>query len=369
MNTIKIAIIGVGNATSNLLQGLQYYETNKDAFGIWHPIVGGYGVSEVRVVAAYDIDERKVGKDLSTAAFEKPNSPTTYFDLKPTGIEVQPGLLEEDLPSQIRNIIRVQKTTLESFTNSLKSHGVDIAVLLMTSGISRTAKLYTDACISAGVCVVNATPNLVACLPEYEQKFIDSNLVGVGDDLISQFGGTVFHKGILDFMNRRGIKIEKSYQLDVGGGLETLNTIDEEVRASKRDMKTQAISLELPYQFKTAAGTTDYVDYMGNNRTSYFWILGKAFLGSEVKFDIYLRTNDGANAGNILLDVIRAVKRAKDKGESGIPQTISCYGFKKTLRKRTLEEAETAFQREYISDGGAQPKRQKEQKEKEINEP
>jgi myo-inositol-1-phosphate synthase len=355
-NGIKTAIIGVGNAACTFLQGLEFYSRTGTRDGIWHTTVGGYSVKDIEVVAAYDIDERKVGQDLSDAAFESPNSPTRFVDLKSSGIEVASGILVEDLPSQIRSAVRIKKSNFEGFVHSLRASGTEIAVLLTTSGIPSTGKKYADACISAGVSLVNATPNEIASLREYEQRFFKTELVAAGDDLIRQFGGTVFHKGILDFMDKRGVKIEKSYQLDVGGGLETLNTIDEEVRVRKREMKTQAIAIELPYQFKTTAGTTDYVDYMGNNRTSYFWILGKTFLGADVKFDIYLRTNDGANAGNVLLDVIRAVKSSKESKKFGVPTSISCYGFKKTLGKLTLEKAEAAFQREFMLNFGSEKK-------------
>jgi myo-inositol-1-phosphate synthase len=194
---------------------------------------------------------------------------------------------------------------------------------------------------------VNGTPSEIACDNNLVRKYQNSQLVIAGDDILSQFGGTAFHKGILDFMNSRGLAIEKSYQLDVGGGSETLNTIDENIKMEKRNIKTESISEEVPYKFETVAGTTDYVDYMGNNRTSYFWIKARSFFDSDVKIDIYLRTNDAANAGNVLLDIIRAVIKSKSERRFGAPREICDYGFKKLPKPALLRRAREEFLTRY----------------------
>jgi len=172
--------------------------------------------------------------------------------------------------------------------------------------------------------------------------------VVAGDDLLSQLGGTALHKGLLSFLSRRGIRVEKSYQLDVGGGTETLNTIDEHVKNAKRSDQKGAISVEVPYEFQTVAGTTDYVEYMGNRRSSYLWIVSEGFLGSEFKIDICLKTDDGANAGNILLDLIRAVKAARDRGLLGAHEAICSYGFKRPPSQLRLEDAYRRFREEFL---------------------
>src|SRR5437867_11862281 len=156
---------------------------------------------------------------------------------------------------------------------------------------------------------------------------------------MSQFGGTIFHKGLLSLMVKRGIRISKSYQLDVGGGSETFNTIDEEIKVAKRKLKTSSVAQEVPYQFETVAGTTDYVDYMGNERTSYFWFDVSTLLNSRVGVDVYLRSSDGANAGNVLLHVIRALSTARESRVYGTGGQDCAQGVKSPAGREDLVEA------------------------------
>ena len=338
---IRVAIIGVGNVASVLVQAL-LSETLPE--GIWHPRVGGHSVRDIEVVAAFDIDKNKVGRDLSEAILAKPNVSLEYTArFRRSGVVVRPGLVGSDVPFHLR------ESTIQgsSISESLKESGADLALLLIPSGMQESCEAYADECFGAGVSLVNATPSVLATSRDLTRKFSRAKLLLLGDDLMSQFGGTAFHKGILDFMNSRGLKIEKSYQLDVGGGTETLNTITEEIRAEKRNIKSQAIAVEIPYKFETVAGTTDYVDYMGNNRTSYFWLQAKSFFGAETQVDVYLRTNDGANAANVLFDVIRAAAYSKAIQIYGSPSEICDYGFKKTQEPCLLKDAHEEFYKKY----------------------
>lgn len=331
---IRVALLGVGNVASALVQAL--YARNPS--GVWHETIGGYRTSDIKLVSAFDIDKRKVGKDLSEAIFASPNVGPIFYSVPQTGIIVQPGVVNYEIPRHLTS----DSVGTSDFVSLLKDSSPDIVLNLIPSGMPDTSYDYAKAALKAGCSFINATPVVLASDRNLRSKFGSSKLVLVGDDLMSQFGGTAFHKGILDFMNSRGIAVEKSYQLDVGGGNETLNTINEDVKVSKRDIKTDSISGELPYKFETVAGTTDYVDYMGNNRTSYFWIKARSLFDSEIKIDVYLRTNDGANAGNVLLDVIRAVAKSLRSKRYGSPKEICNYGFKKieepTLLRMTHEE-------------------------------
>jgi len=345
---IRIALIGIGNCACSLVQGIIYYGEDDSRNGLWHRLVGKYRVSDLEVVEAFDIDAKKIGLDLSEAIFSKPNVAKKYFDLSSLDVKVERGILHDDLSHHLTNSFDVKNGEPYYMIDRLKKSKVDVLVNLISSGLDKTSKSYSEVAIESGCCFINATPSLIACDENIVKSFKEKNLVVVGDDLMSQFGGTAFHKGILDFMHNRGIKIIKSYQLDVGGGTETLNTLNEDVKFIKRNMKTKAISIELPYDFETVAGTTDYVDYMQNDRTSYYWIQGESFLSSSVRFDIYLRTSDGPNAGNILLDVIRAVKAAKDEGDFGAPLDICGYGFKHVPKTIKLKDAYQNFTSKYI---------------------
>ncbi|MEM2873690.1 MAG: hypothetical protein QXD82_05950 [Nitrososphaerales archaeon] len=345
---IRIALIGIGNCACSLVQGIIYYSENDSRNGLWHRSIGNYRVSDLEVVEAFDIDAKKIGLDLSEAIFSKPNVAKKYFDVNALNVKVKRGFLYDDLSHNLRNSFDVKNDEPCDMIDALKESKVDVLVNLISSGLDKTSKFYAEVAIKSGCCFINATPSLIASDEGIVKSFKEKNLVVVGDDLMSQFGGTAFHKGILDFMHNRGIRIMKSYQLDVGGGVETFNTLNEDVKFIKRNMKTKAISIELPYEFETVAGTTDYVDYLQNDRTSYYWIQGEGFLGSSIKFDIYLRSSDGPNAGNILLDVIRAVKVAKDEGEFGAPLDICGYGFKHPPKIVKLRDAYENFVSKYI---------------------
>ncbi|MFQ6135129.1 MAG: L-myo-inositol-1-phosphate synthase, partial [Nitrososphaerales archaeon] len=214
--------------------------------------------------------------------------------------------------------------------------------------LNKTSRAYAEAALQAGCSFINCTPSPIAGDPGLVSAFEDEELLVVGDDLMSQFGGTVFHKGVLEFMVGRGVKAVKSYQLDVGGGAETLNTIDEKNKAVKRDVKTSAIAVEVPYEMEIVTGTTEYVDYMGNDRTSYYWISGEGFLGSQIRVDIYLRSSDGPNAANILLDTVRSVQVSKERGRYGAPNEICAYGFKRPPTLIRLDEAYRRFSETYL---------------------
>ncbi|HZW56338.1 MAG TPA: hypothetical protein VFF30_08635 [Nitrososphaerales archaeon] len=342
---IKVALIGVGNTASVVVQALEGSQRGRLA-GVWHAKVGGYSIDDIQLVAAFDIDKNKVGKDLAEAIHTPPNVTPIFAKVKKTGIVVKPGIAEADTPERLRQGDSV--TSTNSIVEDLKDSKAEIILNLIPSGMQSTSVRYAIEALKAGCSFVNATPSTIATDQKIALKFGKSKLIVVGDDLMSQFGGTAFHKGILDFVNSRGVKVEKSYQLDVGGGTETLNTISEEVKLAKRDIKSEAIAAEVPYKFQTVAGTTDYVDYMGNNRTSYFWISAKSFFDSDIKIDIYLRTNDGANAANVLFDVVRAVADSKRRRhEYGSPSHICAYGFKKLARPALLRNAHEDFDARY----------------------
>lgn len=345
---VKVAILGVGNAASTLVQGLNFYRPGRRRSGLWHPNVGGLQPKDIEIVAAFDIDERKTGRDISEAIFAHPNVARRYVRVARTGIKVRPGLALRDLPPHLSGQ-KVRTVKPDEYTKALRDSSVDVVLNLISSGTDVSTKAYAKATLRAGCSFVNCTPALLLKDSALVNGFKKSGLVIAGDDLMSQFGGTVFHKGLLSLMVKRGIKISKSYQLDVGGGSETFNTIDEAIKSAKRNVKTTSVAGEVPYQFETVAGTTDFVDYMGNERTSYFWVEGGGFLDADIGIDVYLRSSDGANAGNILLDVVRAVAAALSSRKYGAVDEICAYGFKSPPRPVGFEEARHAFDKLFVN--------------------
>ena len=343
---VRIAIAGIGNCAAVFLQGLQFY-SGKEMRGLWHPTVAGLKARDVEVVAAFDIDSRKVGLPISKAIFAPPNVARKYIDLPKSGPKVSPGISKGDAAPHLKGT-KLLRSSRDEVAEQLKRAKADILVNTISSGSDAASEEYALAALAAGCAFVNCTPALIQKKGKLAFSFARAKLPLIGDDLMSQFGGTVFHKGLLGLMVRRGVKIAKSYQLDVGGGSETLNTIDEAIKMAKRSVKTTSVASEVPYQFETVAGTTDFVDYMGNDRTSYFWFEGSGFMGSPISVDVYLRSSDGANAGNILLDVVRATYRSLKTGKLGTVGEICAYGFKAPPNQMHFDEAYTKFAAVYV---------------------
>ena len=342
---IRVAVAGVGNVASALVQGVQYYGESSSRGGVWHPKVGGYSISDIEFVAAYDIDGKKIGSDLSKAIFAKPNVMPRQVNVKTLGVDVEAGMAGKQVPAENDKTM----TQNGSIADSLKKRKTDVLLNLISSGNDAASKEYAEAAVSAGCSFVNATPTKLVNNARLVSRYSGAGAIIVGDDLMSQFGGTAFHRGILDIMNSRGIRVRKSYQLDVGGGTETLNTLGEDLRAVKRTVKTEAIAIEVPYEIESVAGTTDYVDFMGNSRTSYYWIEGEQFLGASVRFDIYLRTADGPNGAGVLVDIIRATKTSRDKGQKGVENIICGFGFKNPPKRQKLAQAYEEFRQRSVN--------------------
>ena len=337
----RIALAGVGNCASVFIQGLAHY-TSAQKPGLWHPRVAGMRPSDLKVVAAFDIDERKVGLGLHKAIFAAPNVAQRYVDVPNTGVVVAPGLSKGEIAPHLSSA-KLSTTNRAKLVEQLQAADADILLNLISSGSDGSSEEYAVAALEAGCAFVNCTPSQLLKRRALAERFARAKLPLVGDDLMSQFGGTVFHKGLLNLMVNRGVMLTKSYQLDVGGGSETLNTIDERVKQAKRSLKTTSVASEVPYKFETVAGTTDFVDYMGNDRTSYFWVEGDGFLGSGVTVDVYLRSSDGANAGNILFDVLRATYAAKKAKKLKAVKEICAYGFKSPPKKERFEKGYRKF--------------------------
>ena len=343
---VKIAIAGVGNCASVLVQGLKFY-SGDGRKGLWHPNVAGLKPKDIQVVAAFDVDPRKVGLELSKAIFAPPNVARRYLAVPRGKVVVDSGVSKGDVAPHLKGV-KLEKAGVDEVARTLESSGADLLLNMISSGSAGSSEEYARAALKAGSGFVNCTPSLVLRNGKLVSDFQRARLPLIGDDLMSQFGGTIFHKGLLGLMVKRGIRVSKSYQLDVGGGSETLNTIDESIKMAKREVKTTTVASEVPYKFETIAGTTDFVDYMGNDRTSYFWFEGSTFMESGISVDIYLRSSDGANAGNVLFDVIRAAYRCRQIGKVGTVNEICAYGFKSPPKPLHYDEAYAKFAALYI---------------------
>ncbi len=349
MPGIKVAIVGVGNCASALVQGIQYYrkiEDNKECTGLRNLFLGGFHPKDVQVVAAFDIDSRKVGKDLSEAVFAPPNNAPKVVNVPACGVTVHKGPVLDGVGDYTRRMVQVSNLPEANVADVLKESGAEIVINLLPSGAVKASEWYASQSLKAGCAFVNATPVFIATNTDWAKRFEDAGLPLAGDDLIDQVGATTLHKTLLRLLCERGVRITETYQLDVGGGTESLDTL-ERTREVKRTVKTESVKTALPYEAQVVAGSTDYVDFLQNRRDSFFWIRGWYFCGTPMQIDLRLSTVDAPNAGSVLLDVIRAVKIALNRKLSGAILPICAYAFKHPPQLLPLEKAEELF-REFI---------------------
>ena len=342
MPQVKVALIGVGNCASAFIQGIQYYAKSPNCVGLRNPVLAGLSPKDIAVVAAFDVDTRKVSKDLSEAIFAKPNNAPKVADVPKMGVKVSKGPLLDGLGKSSEAIVQVSGVADTNVAKVLKDAGAEVMVNLLPSGATKASEWYAEQALAAGCAFVNATPNFIASDAKWAKLFADAKLPLVGDDLIDQVGSTALHKTLLKLLSDNGVKIDETYQLDVGGGTESVDTMDRS-RDAKRQIKTESVAASLPYKAEVVAGSTDYVDFLQNKRDSYFWISGTYFCNAPLKIDLKFQTVDAPNAGSVLFDVVRAMKLAMTKKLKGALEPVCAYGFKRPPQIVPLEVADKEF--------------------------
>jgi len=348
---IRVALVGVGNCVSAFVQGLQYYgncEIEEECAGLRHLYLEGFHPKDIQIVAAFDIDNRKVGKDLSEAIFAQPNNAPKIVNVPLSYVVVQKGPVLDGVGEYTKKVVQISNQPEVNVTKVLKESDAELLLNLLPSGAVKASQWYAEQALSAGCAFVNATPTFVASDVGWARRFEEAELPLVGDDLIDQVGATTLHKTLLMLLSMHGARITETYQLDVGGGTESLDTL-ERTRDVKRTVKTQSVEAALPYKAEVVAGSMDYVDFLQNRRDSYFWIRGLYFCKTPMQIDLKLSTVDAPNAGSVLFDVTRAVKIALDKKLKGAILPICAYAFKHPPQMVSLETAEKMFA-EFIMD-------------------
>ncbi|MGY5863085.1 MAG: inositol-3-phosphate synthase [Candidatus Thorarchaeota archaeon] len=342
MNGIKVAIIGIGNCASALVQGVEFYKearADSENIGLGYPDFAGFHVKDIEFVAAFDVADTKVGVDLADAIFAKPNNVMAFAKVPKTGIEVMKGPALDGLDDMLKALVTESKAKDADVVKVLKDTGAEILVNLIPGSAEEATKYYANAALEAGCAYINGTPIPIASDLEWSKKFEKKGIPLVGDDIQDQLGSTVLHRSILQLLVSRGVKVDNSYQLDIGGGAESLDS-HYRGRLRKRGVKSEAVSQDLPYDAPLVAGSSDFVDFMDNARDSYFYINGRQFGGAPIKIDIRMEVTDGPNAGPILLDAIRGTKLALKRGLGGALESISAYGFKMPPTPTTMYRAE-----------------------------
>jgi len=338
---IKIAIAGVGNCASSLIQGLFYYkdvDSNDELVpGLMHNVFGGYKISDIKPVAAFDIDARKVGKDLSEAIFAKPNCTTIFHNHIPNlGVIVQKGPVLDGVASHMKDypedrtfVVSDEKPV--DVVKVLEESGADILINYMPVGSEEATKYYAEAALKAGVAFINCMPVFIASNPEWARRFEERHLPIIGDDIKSQVGATITHRVLTKMFADRGVKIDRTYQLNTGGNTDFLNMLERARLKSKKISKTEAVQSQLPMRLSDEdihVGPSDYVPWQKDNKICFIRIEGRKFGDVPIILDLRLSVEDSPNSAGIVIDAIRAVKLALDRGIGGPLISPSAYFMK-----------------------------------------
>jgi myo-inositol-1-phosphate synthase len=332
---IKVAIAGVGNSASSLIQGIEYYRQVKKPAGLSYPKVGPYAISDIEIVAAFDVDRRKVGKDLSEAVFQEPNNTRKFVQLPNLGVEVEMAQPLDGISPIAGEKILLSDSKPANPAKVLQDSKAEVLVNLTPTGATRASEMYAKSALQSKSAFVNATPARIASNSQWQSKYRKAKVPLAGDDIMDQIGSTILHKNVLGLLVDRGLRIGETYQLDIGGGTESQLALDKKRYEIKRNIKTSSVASAVPYQFPIVAGSSDFVDFMENRRTSYFNIKGEYFGGTEFSLDMRLSLEDGPACAAVVTDIIRMVRVAKDRGESGPLITVSAYGFKAPPKRLT----------------------------------
>jgi myo-inositol-1-phosphate synthase len=349
MSRVKVAIAGVGNCASSLVQGVEYYRGAQPGDfvpGLMHVDFGGYHVSDIEFVAAFDVDANKVGKDLSEAIFTEPNCTTRFSDVPELGVPVMKGPVLDGLGKYLKKVIAVDKRQRPvSVPSVLEESGADILINYLPVGSAKATRYYAQAAIEAGCGFVNCIPEFIASDPQWGDRFRSAGLPVTGDDIKSQIGATVLHRALMQLLKDRGVKIEETYQLNVGGNTDFYNMLQSSRLKSKRISKTEAVTSMVDYEVSTRIGPSDYVPFLNDNKQAFIHITGRKFGDVPLSIDLRLSVEDSPNSAGVAVDALRATKLAMDGGVSGPLEGVSAYFFKHppiqypdTLARERVEE-------------------------------
>jgi myo-inositol-1-phosphate synthase len=341
---IKIAIAGMGNCASAIIQGAKYYSENThDTIGLTAYNLGGYEPGDIEVVAAFDVADTKVGKDVSEAIYAKPNNTITVAEVPHMGVTVQKGPTFDGLGRHLSQIVTNSSEPDVNVKKVLQDTGAEMLVNYLPVGSTNAVRHYASQALEAGIGFLNAIPVFIASEPKWQQAFTDKKIPLAGDDVMSQLGATVVHKTLVKLFVDRGVQIDGTYQLNIGGDMDFFNMLDEERLEDKRISKTSAVKAMADYDIPMRIGPSDYVDFIDNEKICYINLEGKYFGKIPVKLDLKLKVIDAYNSAGIMIDAIRGLKIALDRKLSGPMTSISSYCFKHPPIQMPYTEAKKAF--------------------------
>ena len=350
MGSVRVAIVGVGNCASSLIQGVEYY---KDADpsgavpGLMHVMFGEYHVHDVGFVAAFDVDAKKVGFDLSDAINSSENNTIRICDVPPTGVTVQRGHTLDGLGKYYRETIGESDSDPVDVVQVLKDSQADVLVSYLPVGSEHADKFYAQCAIDAGVAFVNALPVFIASDPVWAKKFEDAGVPIIGDDIKSQVGATITHRVMARLFEDRGVVLDRTYQLNVGGNMDFKNMLERDRLESKKVSKTQAVTSNMSHDMgarNVHIGPSDYVQWLDDRKWAYVRLEGRAFGDVPLNLEYKLEVWDSPNSAGIIIDAIRAAKIAKDRGIGGALISASSYLMKSPPVQRPDDEGRASVE-------------------------
>jgi myo-inositol-1-phosphate synthase len=345
MPEIRVAIVGVGNCASSLVQGIEYYRgVKEDKFvpGLMHVKFGPYHVSDVKVVAAFDVDKNKVGLDVADAIFAEINNTIKFSDVPKTGVTVQRGATMDGFAKYYHEVVDESPAEVVDVVEVLRESQADILINYLPVGSEAATKWYMAQALDAGCAVVNCMPVFIAKNDEWRAKFEAAGLPIVGDDIKAQFGATIVHRALAKLMSDRGVKLERTSQLNVGGNMDFKNMLEKERLESKRISKTDAVVSQLNHEIapeNVYIGPSDFVPFLEDRKWCYLYIEGTEFGDIPVRAEVKLEVWDSPNSAGVAIDAIRCCKIARDRGISGALYGPSAYFMKSPPRQYADSEA------------------------------
>jgi myo-inositol-1-phosphate synthase len=331
---IRVALVGVGNSASALIQGTQYYKDAKENTtvpGLMHVNFGGYHIRDVKFVAAFEVNKDKIGKDLSEAIFIEPNCCAKFAAVPHLNVKVSPGPILDGVAEHMRkpfNVYDDSALNKADVVRTLKDVKAEVLVNYLPVGSREATRFYAQAAIDAGCAFVNCMPEFIGSDKEWSKKFEAAGLPVAGDDIKSQVGATILHRNLVRLCLDRGVLIDETYQLNLGGDTDFLNMTVEERLKTKRISKTEAVTSLVPYELPTRIGPSDYVSFLKNKKICYITLKGKKFGDRPITINVKLEVEDSPNSAGVVIDLIRAAKIALDRKIAGALLSVSSYAFK-----------------------------------------
>ena len=351
---IRVAIVGVGNCANSLVQGVTYYKDaalDQEIPGLMHAVVGGYHINSIKFVAAFDVDAKKVGLDLADAIWASENNTIKFSDVAKTGVPVQRGVTHDGLGKYYKETIQESTESPVDVVAALKEEQVDVLICYLPVGSEEAAKFYAQCAIDAGCAFVNALPVFIASDPVWAKKFEDAGLPIVGDDIKSQVGATITHRIMAKLFQDRGVHLDRTYQLNVGGNMDFKNMLERDRLESKKISKTNSVTSQLDHDMgakNVHIGPSDYIPWLDDRKWAYVRLEGRAFGDVPLNLEYKLEVWDSPNSAGVIIDALRCAKIGLDRKIGGALLSPSSYFMKTPPVQYTDEQAHTKVE-DFIS--------------------